>query len=134
PAPAPAAAAAAGRRGIQQIVLRGPGLKTAWMRIPLATAWQPPVRDFTPQQHGAPMVFHGTNVSDLRSDWLVKLCEGNIRLHGNANQMAPWGVFHPSFYGLRSFLSAVFADEVGTLMLEGSALVNVGRCIQFGEP
>lgn len=105
-APAPAAAAA---RGIQQIVLRSPDLKTAWMRSQLATAWLPPTRDFNPGHHGAPLVFHGTNTSNLYPETIAALCQGRICLQGNPNQWPHGGSFIP--------LSMVFAPSYGPFSL-----------------
>ena len=46
--------------------------------------------------------------------------------------MAPWGVCHTSFYGVRSFLWAVFRDNIVSPNLVGSAQLNSNARFQFG--
>jgi hypothetical protein len=45
--------------------------------------------------------------------------------------MAPWGVFHTSFYGIRSFLWAVFNQEMATPNPGPSAQLSLSKSFQF---
>ena len=47
--------------------------------------------------------------------------------------MAPWGVFHTSFYGLRSFLWGVFKQNIATPDFEGSAQANLNAPFRFNN-
>lgn len=68
------------------------------------------------------MVFHGANVEGLTFTATDRLAHARVEPMGGGNQMAPWGVFHTSFHGLRVFLWALFKSSVATPKLEPSVL------------
>ncbi|KAK2748300.1 hypothetical protein FQN57_000958 [Myotisia sp. PD_48] len=115
---------------VTQIVLEGPNLTTAWRENSLVRSWHPPT-NFSPTQTGGPMVFHGSSANTQQA--IDDLCTNQLRLGaGNRNEMAPMSVFHTSFYGLRSFLWAVFGANIATpLPLLSTASSALSRQFQF---
>jgi hypothetical protein len=120
-------------RGVRQIILRGKDLRTAWVQNRTTSSWHP-FENFSPDQPAAPMIFHGTNTRTLTAPNIDDLCCGRVRLFaGGRNQMAPWGVFHTSFFGIRAFLWAVFNQNVVTLDPEGSARLNLNSSFRLND-
>jgi hypothetical protein len=117
---------------VQQVLLKGRDLRSAWSQNRITSSWRPADNTFSPHKPGGPMVFHGTNTRSLTGANIDDLCTGKIRLFaGGRNQMAPWGVFHTSFWGIRSFLWAVFSQNVVAPIPEGSARLNLNSTFQF---
>ncbi|KAK2798309.1 hypothetical protein FQN50_008865 [Emmonsiellopsis sp. PD_5] len=107
---------------VEQIVLRGPNLKEAWIQCPQTASWEPPTANFSPQQAGKPMIFNGAATNCVPPGEFHQLCS-SLGLGGSVpNQMAPFGVFHTSFYGLRSFLWSTFCKAVTSADLSNDAL------------
>ncbi|KAK2789198.1 hypothetical protein FQN52_006290 [Onygenales sp. PD_12] len=112
---------------VHQIVLRGRNLKEAWTQCPQTASWKPPTSNFSPHQAAGPMVFHGTATNSLSQGGLDQLCS-TFELYGRVpNQMAPFGVFHTSFYGIRSFLWAVFCRSVVSADLSTEAIASLNH-------
>lgn len=54
-----------------------------------------------------------------------------MSLYGFRNQIAPWGVFRTSFWGIRSFLWAVFKRQVAAPNLETNEQANLNTSFQL---